>query len=103
MHIKAHANRNKKESVEVMEQAVFYTDDLTKEITKNREKHLKKPLKETNVESKTSLKKRSTIDPESGWFHKGEHKGVFPLEKLIMDALTNQLIKKCYLLAIILI
>ncbi|MGM0146331.1 IS1182 family transposase [Enterococcus sp. AZ162] len=76
-HIKAHANRNKKESVEVMEQAVFYTDKLTKEITKNREKHLKKPLKETNAESKTSLKKRSTTDPESGWFHKGEHKEVF--------------------------
>ena len=57
-HIKAHANRNKKESVEVMEQAVFYTDKLTKEITKNREKHLKKPLKETNAESKTSLKKK---------------------------------------------
>ena len=49
------------------------------------------------------MKKRSTTDPESGWFHKGEHKevfhdsrtfvslfnklkGAFPLEKLIMDA-----------------
>ena len=23
------------------------------------------------------MKKRSTTDPESGWFHKGEHKEVF--------------------------
>ncbi len=74
MHIKAHANCNKKESVEVMEQAVFYTDKLTKEINKNREK----PLKETNAESKTFLKK-SAAAPESGWFHKGEHKRSFCL------------------------
>jgi len=57
-----------------MEQAVFYTDKLTKEINKNREK----PLKETNAESKTFLKK-SAADPESGWFHKGEHKRSFCL------------------------
>ncbi len=57
-HIKAHSNRNKKESVEVMEQAVFYTDKLTKEITKNREKHLKKPLKETDAERKDFIEKK---------------------------------------------
>nr|WP_260697704.1 IS1182 family transposase [Enterococcus mundtii] len=76
-HIKAHANRNKKESVEVMDQAFFYTEKLTKEIEKDREKRLKKPLKETNAETKIAMKKTSTTDPESGWFHKGEHKEVF--------------------------
>jgi transposase len=76
-HIQAHANRNKKESAEVMDQAFFYTEKLTKEINKDREKRLKKPLKEASAENKTAMKKRSTTDPESGWFHKGEHKEVF--------------------------
>lgn len=79
MHIKAHANRNKKESVEVMEQAVFYTDDLTKEITKNREKHLKKPLKETNVESKTSLKKEVRLILKAVGFIKVNTKKFLPI------------------------
>lgn len=56
-HIKAHANRYKKESVEVMDQAFFYTEKLTKEIEKDREKRLKKPLKETNAETKMAMKK----------------------------------------------
>ena len=67
--IKAHANRNKKESAEVMDQAFFYTKKLTKEINKDREKRLKKPLKEASTENKTAMKKRSTTDPESVWFH----------------------------------
>lgn len=46
-HIKAHANRNKKESAEVMDQAFFYTEKMTKEINKDREKRLKN-LKRNN-------------------------------------------------------
>jgi hypothetical protein len=76
-HIKAHANRNKKQSVEVMEESLFYAEKLKKEIEKNREKRGKKPLKERDEKSEPKLKKSSKTDPESGWFHKGEHKEVF--------------------------
>lgn len=76
-HIKGHANRNKKESVEIVEEPLFYIEKLNKEINKDREKRIKKPLKEVSEESKPVLKKSSTTDPETGWFHKGEHKEVF--------------------------
>lgn len=60
---------------------MFYENELKKEINKDRENHNKKPLKDKDddndgigeqVEIKESL-----TDPESGLFHKGEHKDVF--------------------------
>ena len=75
-HIKAAANNHKYINQEVNQQAKFMADQLELEINRDREKHVKKWLglaKEKEPESK----KVSTTDPESGWFHKGEHKQVF--------------------------
>jgi len=105
-HVKARANSKKYADEIAVEQAKWYGDKLTEEINADREAHGKKPLKEENDESddcdenppkegnkgkpnpNTSKKKqkqrkqekhvkKSTSDPESGWFHKGEHKSVF--------------------------
>ena len=76
------------------EQALWYEEELQKEITKDRETHGKKPLKEKdknappscgggNDDSKEEIpegvktQKCSTTVLESGWFRKGEHKLVF--------------------------
>jgi hypothetical protein len=61
---------------------------LRKEINSDREEHGKKPLKDNDDDNDhddptagsggTGKEvKTSTTDPESGWFHKGEHKEVF--------------------------
>ncbi len=76
------------------EQALWYEEELMKEIAKDREAHGKKPLKDkddhhlpksgggdTESSSKEKdnekEKKCSSTDPESGCFRKGEHKHVF--------------------------
>ena len=76
------------------EQALWYEEELQKEIAKDRESHGKKPLKEKDRNDPSSgsggsmdsqeeipegvkTQKCSTTDPESGWFRKGEHKHVF--------------------------
>jgi len=83
-HVKACANRNKFSREAVAEEAMFYEKQLEEEIGIDREEHGKKPLKDkddddgdgsSSVEMKEE--KVSKTDPESGWFHKGEHKEVF--------------------------
>ena len=95
-HVKACANRKKcKNSVVAKKQARFYEDSLREEINRDRELHEKKPFEYEEVEddnnddhldntpgnaeesNNTKTKKVSETDPESGWFHKGEHKEVF--------------------------
>lgn len=105
-HVKARANSRKYEDKIVEEQALWYAEELKAEIQRDREAHGKKPLKslEEEIEEKddsddeepkggkinknTSKKKLvrrkkekhrkvSSIDGESGWFRKGEHKSVF--------------------------
>ncbi len=106
-HVKARANSKKYVDEVVEEQALWYEQQLMDEIQKDREAHGKKPLKEEAAEDNadnnddeapkggagkpnpnTSKKKqkrrkdekhikKSTSDPESGWFRKGEHKNVF--------------------------
>ena len=87
-HVKACANNKKYSKEAVEEEALFYSEQLDKEIGLDREAHGKKPLKDKNDDdddnseggsSTGNLKeeKCSTTDPESGWFHKGEHKEVF--------------------------
>ena len=66
---------------------MFFEDLLKKEINEDREAHGKRPLKEKDDDSnppsgpsggkEEKTIKTSTSDPESGWFHKGEHKSVF--------------------------
>lgn len=76
-HIKANANNHKYTDAIVEKTVRAYEEELQDEIKSDREKHGKKPLKETEKEPKQIHQKRSTTDPESGYFHKGEHKQVF--------------------------
>lgn len=96
-HVKACANSKKMRKRVAHEQALCYEEELQKEITKDREAHGKKPLKDKNnsqpptsgggtgkeslpeekIPEGAKTQKCSTSDPESGWFHKGEHKHVF--------------------------
>lgn len=88
-HVKACANSKKVKKEVVKEEALFYEEQLRKEIDADREAHGKKPLKnddgdngDDNEDTETGdaggkEEKRSTTDPDCGWFHKGEHKEVF--------------------------
>ena len=89
-HVKARANNKKMRKRIAQEEALFYEELLKKEINDDREKKGKKPLKEKDdsddddnnpssggISGSTKEIKESTTDPESGWFHKGEHKQVF--------------------------
>ena len=84
-HVKAAANIHKKETRIAKNEALFYEEKLQKEINEDRAEHGKKPLKKKDDDDDsrgsgsggTKEIKTSTTDPESGWFHKGEHKQVF--------------------------
>ena len=90
-HVKAAANRKKAKRVLVAKKAArFYDEQLKSEINADREAHGKKPLRDRDEDDNDNdsdspsvpsgalkEKKESTTDPESGWFHKGEHKEVF--------------------------
>ncbi|MEY8736699.1 IS1182 family transposase [Lactobacillus sp. AN1001] len=75
-HIKAGANNRKYSEKTVEVQAKFLSEKLEKEINIDRKKHGKKPLKPAKTK-KFKAQKISKTDPDSGWFHKGEHKQVF--------------------------
>ena len=87
-HVKACANGKKYTTNTVREEALFYEKQLKEEINKDRAEHGKKPLKNKDEDDDDNdetgggsvavkEEKQSTTDPESGWFHKGEHKQVF--------------------------
>lgn len=94
-HVKACANSKKMRKRVAHDQALWYEEELKKEISKDRAEHGKKPLKDKddnqppsagggtntlsneNIPEDVKTKKCSTSDPESGWFRKGEHKHVF--------------------------
>ena len=81
-HIKASANLKKQIKKEVPKEAKRYAGALMKEVNADREEHGKKPFDEDDhgeppVETKTISE--STTDPDSGVFHKGEHKKMFCL------------------------
>ena len=86
-HVKAAANNKKSKKILVAKKATKqYEAQLLKEINEDREAHGKKPLKDDDDDDNTpndgdctelKEKKVSTTDPESGWFHKGDHKDVF--------------------------
>lgn len=81
-HIKANANMHKSVKKAIPKAAKEYEKQLMEEINADREQHGKKPFddddnngSEKPVEEKSVTE--STIDPESGVFHKGEHKKCF--------------------------
>ena len=98
-HVKACANSKKMRKRIASQEALWYEEELKKEINEDRKNHGKKPLKEKKDDSNlppstgggpsgqegtsdeipegVKTQKCSTSDPESGWFRKGEHKHVF--------------------------
>lgn len=83
-HIKANANLKKQVKKAIPSAAKAYEDQLMDEINKDREAHGKKPLKKDDDDESKPPKERtiteSTTDPDSGVFHKGEHKKCFAYE-----------------------
>lgn len=79
-HIKASANKKKAANEVVEKQAKQYQQQLEEEIDQDRQSHGKKPFKDHDDPPKppgTKPIKKSTTDPESGLFHKGEHEKCF--------------------------
>jgi hypothetical protein len=73
-HIKACANKKKAIKRVAKQEALFYEEDLKKEIQRDREEHGKKPLKDKDDDNSPGdsgggeIKEttESTVDPESG-------------------------------------
>lgn len=78
-HVKANANIHKNVKKQVEKEARSYDKQLRKEIDADREEHEKKPLKDKDDGNPSAMQEitESTTDPESGLFHKGEHKKCF--------------------------
>ncbi len=80
-HIKANANINKKVKKAIPTAAKIYEEQLLKEINEDREKHGKKPFEPKDKGNKKDKEVTvSKTDPDSGLFHKGEHKKCFAYE-----------------------
>jgi len=82
-HIKANANFKKRIKEQIPEAAKIYSKQLIEEVNKDREAHGKEPFDDDDDEPKPPKLKevtKSTTDPDSGVFHKGEHKDCFAYE-----------------------
>lgn len=89
-HLKASANRNRKEKVEVAETPREYLEDLERSVNAERENHSQKPLKPRVKEPKTREIKRSLTDPESGYMYReGKGDGFYYLDHVTVDGLHN--------------
>lgn len=75
-HVKANANRKKYTKQLAKKTARVYDEQLREEINQDRIANGKKPLK-SKQEDKEKTVVKSTTDPDSGMFHKGEHKREF--------------------------
>lgn len=77
-HIKANANLKKQVKKEIPKAARAYEKELREEVNKDREAHGKKPFDDDDDPPMgTKEITESKTDPESGLFHKGEHKRCF--------------------------
>jgi transposase len=74
-HIKANANKRKSNDVTVMEERRIYQDALDQECDLYSEAKGLTIAKEVTCEPKRI--KQSSVDPQSGHFHKGEHEKQF--------------------------
>lgn len=75
-HVKAYANRKKYTKELAEKTARIYDEQLREEIDQERTANGKKPLKPKTEPEKVTVT-RSTTDPDSGLFQKGDHKPVF--------------------------
>ena len=78
-HIKANANLHKRVKAAIPKAAKVYSEQLLAEVNIDREAHGKKPFDggPGGKEPETRTATVSSTDPESGLFHKGEHKKCF--------------------------
>lgn len=78
-HIKANANLKKQIKAAIPAAAKAYEKQLREEVNADREQHGKKPFDDDPPDGGTPVKEvtQSLSDPESGLFHKGEHKKCF--------------------------
>ena len=77
-HLKANANKNKSINKEVEVAALRYQKELDEEIDKDRAEHFKKELKRKKKDfPDTKEIKTSLVDPDCGYFHKGEKEKCF--------------------------
>ena len=78
-HIKANANKKKKVEELVKVETKKYKKLLEEEISEDRIQHDKKPFNNKDDDPNDNIKTitKSTTDPESGEFHKGEHEKLF--------------------------
>ena len=77
-HVKAHANRHKNQKVKIKKKVKSYQRKLEKEVNEERNNNGKDDFYYPDgeiLEEKEII--QSTTDPESGLFHKGNHKEVF--------------------------
>lgn len=74
-HIKASANKRKSENVQIVEERKAYQDALDQECDAYSDQKGIRRAKDIKLETKHI--KQSTVDPESGHFHKGEHEKQF--------------------------
>lgn len=75
-HIKANANMKKAVKKAVPKAAKIYEEQLMAEINEERENNGKKPFDDAKPPEEKIISE-STTDPDSGVFHKGEHKKCF--------------------------
>jgi len=89
-HLKANANKHKFVKAHVERSTRSYLEALEEDITSDREKHSKRPLKpRIEKESKREIK-QSTTDPDSGYMHRdGKPKGFFYLDHRSVDGKFN--------------
>jgi len=91
-HLKANANKNKFENIEVTQTPKAYLKELDEAVAADRESRGKKPLKDKDEPSAPPTKniKSSTSDPESGFMHRdGKPKGFFYLDHRTVDGKAN--------------
>lgn len=90
-HLKASANRNRREVVEVSQSPRDYLDALEEAVNEERQNHGKKPLKkDKSGKSQRRKIKKSLTDPESGYMcrdRKGE--GFYYLNHVTTDSRHN--------------
>ena len=86
-HLKANANKHKFALQDVQKSTRDYLETLEEDVTRDREAHGKKPLKEKESTPEVKETKVSTTDPDSGYMvREGKPEGFFYLDHRTVDS-----------------
>lgn len=89
-HLKANANKHKFALQDVQKSTRDYLETLEEDVTRDREAHGKKPLKEKETPPEVKETKVSTTDPDSGYMvREGKPEGFFYLDHRTVDSRYN--------------